>query len=87
MTLLVSLAHWKPEIFQKRDAGAEPNLAVSPQSKLWPALRHLTLYEFALLDGDARVFEDFCSFSFCSKMTLYLLFSDFQSSQTNAVYT
>ena len=46
------------------DAGAENFgiLAVSPQSKLCPVLRHLTLHEFALLDdGHARVFEDFCS--------------------------
>ena len=37
-------------------------LAVSPQSNLCPALRHLTFHDFALAnDDDARVFEDFCS--------------------------
>ena len=37
-------------------------LAVSPQSKLCPALRHLRLHNFALLnDDDACVFGDFCS--------------------------
>ena len=37
-------------------------LAMSPQSKLCPALRYLTLHDFSLLgDDEARVFEDFCS--------------------------
>ena len=46
--------------------GAQPKnldiLAVSPQSKLCPALRYLTLHGFDLSEtDDTRVFEDFCS--------------------------
>jgi len=37
-------------------------LAVSPQSNLCPALRHLTFHDFIPFnDDDTRVFEDFCS--------------------------
>ena len=37
-------------------------LVMSPQSKLCPTLRHLTLHNFVLPDADsARVFEDICS--------------------------